>query len=219
MRLSSSRIARRCIGGWPPRSKHGTRNRLDENAALIAEHLEAAGDLTSAYAWHMRAGAWLANRDIAAAWLSWQRASRVADALSTDGPDTTAMRIGAHTLLCANAFRVHADISGGLFEELRQLCAAAGDKSSLAIGMSGLVEVHMIYGRMLEASRLASETMALVESIGNPTLTVGLSMFSIAAKLHTDEIAEVLRWSQTVIDLTDGEPAKAANGNTIIDFR
>ncbi len=31
---------------------------LDENAALIAEHLEAAGYLRAAYAWHMRAGAW-----------------------------------------------------------------------------------------------------------------------------------------------------------------
>ena len=71
---------------------------------------------------------------------------------------------------------------------------------------------------MGEASRLASETMALIESIGNPTLTVRLSMFSIAAKLHTDEIAEALRWSQTVIDLADGEPAKAANGNPIIDW-
>ena len=191
---------------------------LDENAALIAEHLEAAGDLRAAYAWHMRAGKWLANRDIAAAWLSWQRASRVADALSTDGPDTAAMRIAARTLLCANAFRVHVDISGGLFEELRQLCAAAGDKASLAIGMARLVEVHSIYGRVGEASRLASETMALVESIGNPTLTIGLSMSSIAAKLHTGEIAEALRWSQTVIDLADREPAKAANGNPIIDW-
>ena len=83
-----------------------------------------------------------------------------------------------------------------------------GTRASLAIGMAGLVEVHMIYGRVREASRLASETMALVESIGDPTLTVGLSMFSIAAKLQTGEIAEALRWSQTVIDLADGEPAK-----------
>jgi class 3 adenylate cyclase len=189
---------------------------LDENAALIAEHLEAAGDLRAAYAWHMRAGKWLANRDIAAAWLSRQRASRVADALPTDGPDTTAMRIAARTLLCANAFRVHVDISGGLFEELRQLCAAAGDKRSLAIGMAGLVEVHMIYGRLGEASRMASETMALVESIGDPTLTVGLSMSPIAAKLHTGEIGVALRWSQTVIDLADRELAKR---DSIIDWR
>ena len=39
----------------------------DENAALIAEHLEAAGDLHAAYRWHMRAGAWSTTRDIAAA--------------------------------------------------------------------------------------------------------------------------------------------------------
>ena len=39
----------------------------DENAALIAEHLEAAGDLRAAYGWHMRAGTWSTNRDIRAA--------------------------------------------------------------------------------------------------------------------------------------------------------
>ena len=186
----------------------------DENAALIAEHLEAAGDLRAAFDWHIRAGAWSTNRDIGAAYLSWERARQIADALPDDDPDRIAMRIAARTRLCRHAFRVHVDISGGLFEELRQLCAAAGDKSSLAIGMSGLVEVHMIYGRVGEGSRLASETMALVESIGDPTVTVGLSMFSIVAKLQTDEIAEALRWSQTVIDLADGEPAK---GHSIIN--
>ena len=35
----------------------------DENAALIAEHLETAGDLRAAYGWHMRAGAWLSTRE------------------------------------------------------------------------------------------------------------------------------------------------------------
>ncbi len=46
----------------------------DQNAALIAEHLEAAGDLPAAYEWHMRAGGWSSSRDIAAAQLSWERA-------------------------------------------------------------------------------------------------------------------------------------------------
>ena len=31
---------------------------VEENAALIAEHLEAAGELRASYGWHMRAGAW-----------------------------------------------------------------------------------------------------------------------------------------------------------------
>ena len=61
---------------------------------------------------------------------------------------------------------------------------------------------------MREASRLASETMALIESIGDPTLTVGLSFAAIVIKIQTGEMAEVLRWSQTVIDLADGDPTK-----------
>ena len=95
-----------------------------------------------------------------------------------------------------------------VFDELRELCAAAGDKASLAIGMAGLVQEHMRHGRMREASRLASETMALVESIGDPTLTVALSLAAIATKIQTGEMADTLRWSQTVIDLADGDPTK-----------
>ena len=56
--------------------RHVTRPRSDENAALIAEHLEAAGDLHAAYGWHMRAATWATNRDIAAARLSWERARK-----------------------------------------------------------------------------------------------------------------------------------------------
>ena len=181
---------------------------LDENAALIAEHLQAAGDLHAAYGWHMRAGAWAATRDIVAAWASWQRARQVADALPAEDADRTAMRISARVWLCGNAFRVHADISDGLFEELRELCTAAGDKPSLATGMVGLIMEHMRHGRVRQGSRLASETMALAESIGKPTLMVGLSLAAIGIKSQTGEMAEVLRWSQTVIDLATGDPAK-----------
>jgi predicted ATPase len=54
---------------------------VDQNAALIAEHLEAAGDRPAAHGWHMRAATWSTNRDIAAARVSWERARRIADAL------------------------------------------------------------------------------------------------------------------------------------------
>jgi hypothetical protein len=123
------------------------------------------------------------------------------------------MRITARSLLCANAFRVHADMSGGLFEELGQLCAAAAEKRWLAIGMVGLLGQHMMHGQVREASRLASEHMALIESIGDPTLMVGLSFAAIYAKDQSAEYSDVLRWSQAVIDLADGDPAR---GNFII---
>ncbi|HXL59322.1 MAG TPA: AAA family ATPase, partial [Mycobacterium sp.] len=184
----------------------------DENAALIAEHLEAAGDLHGAYGWHMRAATWATNRDIAAARLSWERATRISDALPADDPNRAAMRIAPRTMLCGIAFRVHVNVAGDRFDELRELCTAAGDKASLAIAMAGLVLDHGFHDRVREASRLASEAMALIESVGDPTLTVGLSWLAIYAKIENTEWWDVLRWSQRVIDLADGDPSK---GNII----
>ena len=121
----------------------GSPESADQNAALIAEHLEAAGDRPAAYGWHMR--------------------------------------------------------------------AAAGDKASLAVGMSGPAVELLCSGRAHEASRLASEQLALLDSIGDPTLTIGLAPWAIAIWFDTSEIATILRWSQTVIDLAGGDPTKGAS--------
>ncbi|HTQ18708.1 MAG TPA: cyclase, partial [Mycobacterium sp.] len=185
----------------------------DENAALIAEHVQAAGELHAAYGWHMRAATWATYRDIAAARLSWERAQKIADALPAEDPNKTAMRIAPRTMLCANAWRIHLSVAGTRFEELRQLCTAAGDKASLTIAMAGLVADHAYQDRVGEASRLASEAWDLAESLGDPTLTVGLSLAAIYAKFESGELSDVLRWSQRVIDLADGDPSK---GNFMI---
>jgi len=115
-------------------------------------------------------------------------------------------------MLCGSAWRVHEHAAGARFDELRQLCTASGDKASLAIAMAGLVIDHLYQDRMREASQLASETMALIESVGDPTLTVGLSFEPIYAKGESAEWCDALRWSQQVIDLAEGDPSK---GNLI----
>jgi hypothetical protein len=161
----------------------------------------------------MRAATWATNRDIAAARLSWERAQTIADALSAEDPNRAAMRIAPRTMLCAISWRVHEHAAGDRFDELQQLCAAAGDKASLAIGMAGLVIDQAFQGRVREAGQLASEAWALAESIGDPSLTVGLSFPLIYAKTQNAEWSEVLRLSQRVIDLAEGDPAK---GNFIV---
>ena len=52
--------------------------------------------------------------------------------------------------------------------------------------------------------------MALLESIGDPTLTVGAAFAAMAVKFDTGEFAELLRLSQTVVGLAGGDPAKGA---------
>ena len=127
----------------------------------------------------MRAAAWSTNRDLDAARVSWERARQIADALPADDPDQLSMRIAPRTMLCATVgFGQQSQESRGRFAELRELCSAAGDKVSLAIGMSGLATELLYAGRSREGARLASEQMALLESIGDPTLTMGLAFIA-----------------------------------------
>lgn len=179
----------------------GRESAADESAALIAEHLEAAGDPRAAYAWHMRAAAWSQQRDIRAALVSWERAAVLADAFPEADPDRLACRIAPRTLFCANGFRNRKPAGGARFEELQELCAAAGDKASVAIAMAGLVNEQLIDGTLTEASRLVDEQMVLLESIGDPALTVGLTLFPAAIKILIGEYTEALRCCDTLIAL------------------
>ena len=183
----------------------------EENAALIAEHLESAGEMQAAYGWHMRAAGWSANRDVSAARVSWQRACRIADALPTDDPAQLAMRTAPRTMLCATDFQAQAvQESRGRFEELRELCEASGDQVSLAIGMTGLASELVFAGRAVEGAQLVSEQMTLLESIGDSTLTMGLSFVAFLNWFDAGEFGELLRWSQTVIDLAEDDPTRGA---------
>ena len=114
-------------------------------------------------------------------------------------------------MLCATDFQDRSiQESRGRFAELRELCSAAGDKVSLAIGMTGPAAELLYAGRSREGSRLASEQMALLESIGDPTPTMGLAFAAFCTWLDAGEVGEIVRWSQTVIDLAAGDPAKGA---------
>ena len=184
---------------------------VEENAALIAEHLEAAGDLHAAYGWHMRAGMSSASRNVDAARVGWERACRIADALPAEDPSQLPMRIAPRTMLCATDWQARAvQESQGRFEELRELCNTAGDKVSLAIGMTGLATELQFACRSREGAQLVSEQMALLASIGDPNLTVGLAFQALATWFDIGEFGEILQWSQTVIDLAEGDPAMGA---------
>src|SRR4029077_7106383 len=74
----------------------------------------------------------------------------------------------------------------------------------------GLVAELLYTGRSREGSRLASEQMALLEAIGDPTPTIGLAFAAFCTWFDAGEFGEILRWSQTVVDLAEGDPVKGA---------
>ncbi|ORV53786.1 hypothetical protein AWC02_01475 [Mycolicibacter engbaekii] len=185
----------------------------DEDAAMIAEHLEAAEELPSAFGWHMRAGAWAQHRDIRAARVSWERARAVADRLPLNDPARSAMRISPRTLLCGSVWRVGGGVEDTGFEELRELCTASGDSVSLAIGMAGLLTTMAFHSRYQEVPRVTTQFVDLLEAVGDPELTVGLLFAALWAKLEPADAMPGLRLAQRLIELAGGDPEK---GNLLL---
>ncbi|MET0994612.1 MAG: AAA family ATPase [Mycobacterium sp.] len=184
------------------------RGSSDENAALIAQHLEEAGDLRAAFDWHMRAATWYTFRNFAAAHSSWLRARGIADRLPDGDPDRLAMRIAPRTLLCAHEYRTRSGRADIEFAELRELCAVAGDKRSLAIGLAGLSLATQLDTGPRDSWPLATELAQLLESIGDPSLTVSLAAAPLTATLQGGKIAATLQLAERVIELTESEPTQ-----------
>ncbi len=177
------------------------------DAALIAEHLEAAGDLHGAYDWHMQAGEWARFRDSTAAHRSWLRARDVADQLPVDDPRSTEMRIAPRTLICGNSWRV---VTTGIkdtgYEELRALCASAGDDVSLAIGMAGVMTTLLFQQRIREAVRVASDCRTLLATMrADPVLTVEAAAAVSNVFFQAGYVVEGRRMAQVAIDAAKGD--------------
>jgi class 3 adenylate cyclase len=186
---------------------------IDEKAALVAEHREAAGDLHEAFAWHMRAGKWLTARDIKAARMSWRRARQVADSLPPDDPDRATMRISPRTALCLSAWRAGDSTADTGAHELRSLATAVDDTATLALAMTGEVLTLLFSGQYRQASLLGAELTIVDESIHDPVITVGVLPSVLLVKYETGDMIDVLRLSQRVIDLADGDPTRGRGIN------
>ena len=193
--------------------RQSTQDATGEASAFIATQYEAAGDLSEAFDWYMRAATWYGARDIRAARGSWRLARRIADRLPVNEPHRLAMQIAPQALLCGSAFQVGGTPSDTGFDELRELANAAGDKKSLAVGMCGHISTLTFNSYHREAADMASEYAALVESIGDPPMTVGLLYAAAQAKWEAGQATESMRLAQRIIDLADGDLTK---GNLFI---
>ena len=180
---------------------------LDQSAAVIATHLEAAEDLRAAFTWHMRAGAWSSTRDIRAARTNWRHARDVADRLPAADADRTAMQTTARTALCATAWRVGISTADTGFDELHQLCSVSKNEMLQAVSTGLLAAARYRDGDLAEAGRLAREVVAKAESFDDETairLLANVTMIII----HGGDARELLRIAQRIIDIADGDPAK-----------
>ncbi len=177
----------------------------DRNAAEIADHLELAGDLVDAFDWHMRAGDWLATRDIEAARSSWRRARDVADSLAPEHENTVSMRMAARVPLVGTAWRVASPVAEAGYDELRKLAVESGDNTALAIAMFGQTAHLSMHYQFDAASRLGSELKALTRSIDDIDVIITATFVSMYGEYQSGRMDGLLNRAQRIIDLCAGD--------------
>ena len=118
------------------------------------------------------------------------------------------MRIRPRTALCVSTWNAGLGVADTGFDELRELCASAGDDVSLAIAMYGQVTGLGFEHRHREASVLAAEQFRLLEESPEALRAVGVMHGAVFAKLFADEAVEAYRLAQWSIDLVGSDPVK-----------
>ena len=141
-----------------------TAGAADENAALIATHLEGAGEFAEAYRWHMRAAGWLRPRDLPAARAQWESALEIADRLPEERYDAIAMQIAPLTMLISTMLYVGDDAAiDERYSRLRDLAAKTADLKSLAIATAGRIQSFTVNEyRVPDAALLSAELEDIV---------------------------------------------------------
>lgn len=181
---------------------------VEENAALIGTHLEAAGDHADAYRWHMRAAEWLEKRDMVAARSSWQQAREIADRLPAEHPKIIDMRIEPRKMLAWTDWLVGQDPDADTsYEELRWLATQSGDTLSLAVATAGrMITLCENEGRFAEAANMANGVVEMVANIdADAMLKVDLLFAVLWTKFLTVDAEGVLQVGQWIRELAGDE--------------
>jgi adenylate cyclase len=186
-------------------------DRLEERAALVAGHWEAAAETLEAARWHARAAAWAGTTDPAEALVQWRRVRELADALP-ESAETTALGLTARIFLLHYGWRlgVSPEEAKALFSEAERIAAKAGDVGSRVLLLAAYGAIRwMGGGDVREWERLVRQEFALAEESGDPALYVA-NPGSPLALYFTGANREAVAICDRALELADGDPTVGA---------
>ena len=129
-------------------------DRLDERAALIAQHWESAGEAIEAATWSARAAGWAGYNDPALATLHWRKVRSLTTGF-TSSPEVTQLAVTATVMLLALGWRMGgSSVDGGqafedeaieIYAEGRRLAESGGpgQEAMLAMMVAGYATVRV----------------------------------------------------------------------------
>ena len=151
--------------------------RLDERAALLAQHWEAAGERLEAARFHARAANWSGTQDPIESSRHWQRVFELTEGLP-DSEETTALGLAARFFLLQFGWRLgmtHEEAER-IFTEAEGMASSAGDLNTRALLIASYAALRGINdGDARAMAELASQAFALAEETEDPSLYMAVA--------------------------------------------
>ena len=182
-------------------------DKLDELAAQLAHHYEAAGEATSAAHWHRRAAEWVGLSDIRAAFRHWQR---VRDLIGGPGEDEAlnALLVTACSRALTFSWRLGSSETewSSIFNEG---CAAAdrmGDLRALAmLNTSYSAARGLNLGIARDYVHYAAEGLKIADQTSDVALRVATRALYSYALIYSGQLEHAERVSLEAIDLAGSD--------------
>jgi class 3 adenylate cyclase/tetratricopeptide (TPR) repeat protein len=183
--------------------------RADENAALIAQHWEQAGDDRQASRWHARAAAWTGTNDPSASLAHWRRVRELADMLPEDA-ETAALGITSRIWMLQFGWRLSMAMEEAdqLFTEADELAQRQSDMRSRASLLTVYASVRGLASAITveEYASAALEAIALAEESGDKALYTGISIASCFALMNAGRYREGMKICERSIEYGSDDP-------------
>ncbi|HKY74659.1 MAG TPA: hypothetical protein VJS45_00855, partial [Acidimicrobiia bacterium] len=194
--------------------------RLDERAALIAHHWEAAGEILEAATWSARAAGWAGYNDHALATLHWRKVRSLAARLAPSS-EATELGITAAVMILALGWRLGglSEDGGQYFEDEavqiytqgRKLAESTGSghEPVLAALVMGYATARGLTGH-IDEFQLVLEAVDLADRTGDVNLRVAMRAGTTYPRFIAGHVADALRIADEGIELTGGDPSVGA---------
>ena len=186
-------------------------DKLEEQAALLAHHCEAAGEILNATRWHKRAAEWAGLNDINAALHHWLRVRDLARQGSDNVELTTVLALACRRALVFGLRTGAATMAWAeIFEEGCQAAERTGNQAMLAT-------LHAAYGGVrgqnqavaLDFVRYTKEAVRIADGIGDAALSVGMRAVLAYGHLYTGQLREAERVADEAIRLVATDPHRS----------
>ena len=169
---------RRALHGAVARAIENAGGDLDEQAALLAHHFEAAGESLPAAQWHRRAAEWIAGSNSAQATQHWQRVRALADAIE-DGALASELGGHARVMILEYAWRlgISQQTADEMLREGEDWARRQSDPCALArLYNAYAIAIALSLGQLVRARELCEEGLRIAESAGDEPLAFALAL-------------------------------------------